>query len=193
VGGDIQNCATISPPIDPAAPPDANPTNNTSCTTASAVVPPSVTTYVYSVKYVCGMVQPLGPKPTPLPSLQSAFPVVPGVYRTAVNVHNFTDLPVRITKKAVVALPEDQPRGAISDRVKDILNGDEALEVGCQDVLKLLGGAVNVDPQFGFITGFVEIRSPNELQVTAVYTMEELLEKGVSIDVEAIQPHVIKN
>ncbi|MSQ26007.1 MAG: DUF11 domain-containing protein [Dehalococcoidia bacterium] len=164
---------------------------NITCTFVNTKQTSVTTTYIYSVKYICGMVQPPGPKPT-LPTLNSPFPVVPGVYRTAINVHNFMEQTVTITKKAVIALPQDEPRGAISRKVQDVLRDNEALEVDCQDVLKLLATVgVTINPASGFVTGFVEILSPVDLQVTAVYTMEELLEQGVSIDVEQIQPHVV--
>ncbi|MBF8266940.1 MAG: hypothetical protein HW388_448 [Dehalococcoidia bacterium] len=168
--------------------PTATPTR-TPTPTPVIGTPTTTPTYVYSVKYVCGIVRPLDPK---VPSVLGPAPVVPGVYRTAVNVHNFTEGTVTIIKKAVIALPEDEPRGAISKRVEDRLRDDEALEVDCQDVVKLLANVdARVDLQTGFVTGFVEIQSPIELQITAVYTLVGL-EQGVSIDVESVQPHVIK-
>ncbi|MSQ26145.1 MAG: hypothetical protein EXR49_07790 [Dehalococcoidia bacterium] len=143
------------------------------------------------MKFVCGMLLPPGPKPS-LSPLQSPSPVVPGVYRTAINVHNFMEQTVTITKKAVIALPEDKPRGAISRKIQDVLRDNEALEVDCQDVLKLLATVdVTVNPVTGFVTGFIEIQSPVELQVTAVYTMLEPLEQGVRIDVEQVSPHIL--
>ncbi len=127
----------------------------------------------------------------PVQSLQNFAPVVGAIYRTAINVHNYMDVTVTITKKAVIALPEDEARGAISKRVQDVLKDDEALEVDCQDVLKLLANVgTSVNPN-GFVTGFVEIQSPVEIQVTAVYTTE-LGTNGVKVDVEQIAAHLTK-
>ncbi|MBF8266942.1 MAG: hypothetical protein HW388_450 [Dehalococcoidia bacterium] len=195
----IQNCATVSQgtAVGSGATAEYNLTNNTACVEIStrptedpgnASGSGTGVTYVYSAKYVCGIVRPLGPELS-----QTPLPVASGVYRTAVNVHNFTKDAVTITKKAVIALPEDEPRGAISRRVQDRLRDDEALEVNCQDVVKLLENVdTRVDLQTGFVTGFIEIQSPVELEVTAVHTMGELANQDVKIDVEQVEPYVIK-
>ena len=156
--------------------------------TVTADCPPPETVYLYSVKFVCGVVRPLGPKPW-LPELTDPLPVVPGVYRTAINVHNFADTPLTLTKRVTVALPQTEPRGPISETVEDILGPGEALEVDCRDVVRLLGGDAATAV---FIKGFLTIESPTELEVVAVYTQEELLEQGISIDVVRQQVHVIE-
>ena len=110
--------------------------------------------------------------------------VKPGNYATAVNVHNFHNGPnatVEFCKKAVVALPERvTPRGPISPIKFDALGPDQALEVDCTDIVGLFPAGTAL-PRF--IKGFVEISSPVELSVTAVYTAQtcrdpQLIKKG---------------
>ncbi len=156
--------------------------------TVTADCPRPETVYLYSVKFVCGVVRPLGPKPW-LPELTDPLPVVPGVYRTAINVHNFTDTPLTLVKRVTVSRPQTEPRGPISEAVDDRLGPNEALEVDCRDVVRLLGREAATAV---FLTGFLKIESPTELEVVAVYTQEELLEQGISIDVVRQQVHVIE-
>lgn len=126
--------------------------------------------FVYSVKFLCGL-QTVG---------SSAFtpprepPVKPGNYATAINIHNFhsgtTTGSVEFCKKAVIALPESvQPRGQISPIKFDALGPDQALEVDCSDIVSLFPAGTKLPP---FIKGFVEINSPLQLSVTAVYTSQ---------------------
>jgi len=122
--------------------------------------------FVYSVKYLCGLqVQdPNSFKPSAEP------PVKPGNYATAVNIHNFNDVNVPLCKKAVVALPERSPsRGQIGPFIGERLKPDEAFEVDCTDIVSLFPAGTALAP---FIKGFVEIRSPVALSVTAVYTAQ---------------------
>jgi hypothetical protein len=118
---------------------------------------------IYSVKFVCGQQAP--------DPLSFEPPVKPGNYATAVNVHNYhNSQQVPIRKKAVIALPEDQPPGQISQFVGLVLKPDQALEIDCQDISHLLTAAGTKLPQF--IKGFVEVISPLPLSVTGVYTAQ---------------------
>lgn len=138
-----------------------------SASAARAQVAPLKTRFAYSVKFVCG-VQPgtsLNPPSEP--------PVKPGNYATAINIHNFHfKQSAGLCKKAVIALPEDvTPRGAIGNvlRLPPLLP-DEAIEVDCADIVKLLpSSGVPLPP---FIKGFVELRSDQLLSVVAVYTAQ---------------------
>jgi hypothetical protein len=122
--------------------------------------------YVYSVKFLCGL-QVLGPRVF-IPPQEP--PVKPGNYATAVNIHNFHNADAVFAKKAVVALPERQTqRGPVSNFVKEVLGPDQALEVDCTDIVSLFAPPVALPP---FIKGFVEIVSPVQLSVTAVYTAQ---------------------
>jgi hypothetical protein len=100
-------------------------------------------------------------------------PVKPGNYATAVNVHNFHNTEAVFGKKAVIALPERQTqRGPVSHVVQDILGADQALEVDCTDIVSLFVPAGTNATLPPFIKGFVEIVSPVQLSVTAVYTAQ---------------------
>ena len=115
------------------------------------------------MKFICGQ---------QLPDPQSFEPPVkPGNYATAVNVHNYhNSQQVPIRKKAVIALPEDQPPGQISQFVGLVLKPDQALEIDCEDIARLLTTAGTKLPPF--IKGFVEVLSPQPLSVTGVYTAQ---------------------
>ncbi len=157
-------------------------------TNRKAEVPPTMT-YVYSVKIVCGTVRPPRPKPE-IPTLRDPAPVVPGLYRTAVNIHNFWEESTAFQHKVAIALPLDQPRGPVTKLLDEKLGPNEALEVDCHNIVALLGGTTSATAEF--LKGFLVIESPVELEITAVYTAEELMEQGISIDVERIQPHVMR-
>ena len=127
--------------------------------------------YMYTVKFTC--VDEVGP-PEGSPG---GVPFVPARYRTAVNIHNPQRESADFRKKAVVALSqESERRGIISDWREEHLKSDEALDVDCVDIRKLLGG----DQPVG--DGFVVIESRVPLDVVAVYTSD------AGIDVEYIQP-----
>jgi len=137
---------------------------------------------VYAVKFVCGLQSPVSL------DLPREPPVKPGNYATAVNILNFHTFPVTICKKAVVALPEscldtatNPPPGVdchphLAAKVVT-LNSEQAMEVDCDDIVRLFAGA-SLPP---FIKGFVEIvvfpnislPAVNPLGVTGVYTAEE--------------------
>ncbi len=122
---------------------------------------------IYSVKFLCGLqTQNVPPSQPPIET-----PVKPGNYATAVNVHNYhPSQSVVIAKKAVIALPEDQPPGPISPILKVGLGPDQAVEIDCQDILHLLSAAGTKLPQF--IKGFVEVQSIVPISVTGVYTAQ---------------------
>lgn len=112
------------------------------------------TLFAYSAKFVCG--PPRGD-----------LPVVRGTYATTVNIHNPHFQEVNFRKKAVIALPQRDPRGPISEFVREGLKADEALGVDCRDIRDLFGPAIPLPP---LIEGFVVIYSPVQLDVVAVYT-----------------------
>ena len=128
--------------------------------------------YVYAAKFAC--VEEVGPPESDLGS-----PVVPGQYRTAINVHNPQRDDITIVKKAVVAFAERTERsGLVSDQRREHrLPPDDALSIDCFDIRELLGGGQPVGD------GFVVIESRFPLDVVAVYTTE-----GIGIDVEYVQP-----
>jgi len=103
----------------------------------------------YAAKFVCGK--------------SDGKVVAPGVYFTAVNVHNPTYTPIRFRVKIAVALPGLKP-GPVSKFHEAELGPDESLEIDCPDIFKL------VDTKADFLKGFVVIESEVELDVVAVYT-----------------------
>jgi hypothetical protein len=89
--------------------------------------------------------------------------VAPGVYFTAINVHNplYTDARFRV--KVAIGLPSLKP-GPVSKFHDVALGADEALEIDCPDIRKL------AEHRADFVKGFVVIESETELDVVAVYT-----------------------
>lgn len=144
--------------------------------------------FIYTVKFTCV------PEVGPAQAVGVQAPFEPALYRTAINVHNFMDESVTVTKRAVLTNSEDQPRGTITGRVADLLTPDQALSVDCLDVQQLFAGA----PQ-PVGDGFLVIESPVELDVVAVYTaliitagQREDTGAGLGVDVEYIQPKVLR-
>lgn len=131
--------------------------------------------YIYSAKFVCGTAQRSDDQTTP---------VVPGIYRTVVNVHNFADDPVSFQKKAAVANPQGADRGQVSGRVDERLLRNEALGVDCRNIGELLPETAGLP----LVKGFLVVESPRPLAVVAVYTAEQSQGQGISIDVETVEP-----
>ena len=105
--------------------------------------------FQYAAKFVCG---------------KSAGEVVaPGVYFTAINVHNPLYAGVRFRVKVAIGLPGLKP-GPVSKFHNVALGPDEALEIDCPDIRKL------ANHEGDFAKGFVVIESETELDVVAVYT-----------------------
>jgi hypothetical protein len=144
---------------------------------------------VYSVKFICG-----DQSANPNLHLPSEPPVKPGNYATAVNIHNFhQNQKAIILKRAVIANPENQPPGLISQSRQVALGPGQAFEIDCSDIVTLLPA-----PLPPFIKGFVELRGlPRNpfptLSVTAVYTAQASAAAGaqggpVSVEVVPVQP-----
>jgi hypothetical protein len=140
--------------------------------------------YRYAVKFVCG-------NPTPVYIVGSTlfFPVIPGDYATAINVHNPSLVTsasgtVKFGKKVVVTqyyTPVPDPvqveyevPGPVTPFYSAHLGGNQAFEIDCNEINYLIAKTVAVDPKtpptITFSKGFVVIMSPVELDVTAVYT-----------------------
>ena len=134
--------------------------------------------FIYSVKFVCGLqtVPSSSFKPPAEP------PVKPGNYATVINIHNFhRDITLPLFKKAVMSIPEarlPQP-SPTSPFKRETLNPNQAIEVDCREIVRLLSTIAPPPPLPRFITGFVEIASLNlPLSVTAVYTAQTCLNPG---------------
>lgn len=113
------------------------------------------TKYQYAAKYVCGV--------APRPGTSGYGIVAPGTYFTSVNVHNPNQGGVEFRKKFVIALPNEQTGGRISDFFNVTLGADKAFEIECADILKHLDSK-------GPAKGFVVLLSPDPLDVVVVYT-----------------------
>jgi hypothetical protein len=104
--------------------------------------------FQYAVKFVCGRTN--GPV------------VAPGVYYTAINVHNPGEKSVGLRKKIAIALPSEKA-GRVSKFFEAKLGPDEAFEIDCPDILK------HAETE-GFVKGFVVVETEVELDIVAVYT-----------------------
>ena len=143
--------------------------------------------YQYMVKYVCE-----GWAST-LPYKMMAY----GDYHTAINVHNYTDHPVRIYKRPSIGYTETENPAHYDVPVYaakvHMIRPRKTLVINCEDITSLLGGAA------GPITaeGFVQLSLAEKLPVAAVYTSSAFdlddpadgyPDSGPSIDVEYIDP-----
>ena len=122
--------------------------------------------YEYAVKCICGK------PPTPV--------LAPGVYFTAINVHNPGKEGVPLRKKIAVALPGEKP-GPVSKFFEAKLGPDEAFEIDCPDIQRHAGTE-------RFVKGFVVIESPEELDVVAVYTAAGSTRQVETLALERVPP-----
>ena len=121
--------------------------------------------FQYAAKFVCGK--------------SEGKVVAPGVYFTAVNVHNPTYTAVRFRIKIAVALPGLEP-GPVSKFFDAKLGPDQALEIDCPDIFKYAETDAN------FLKGFVVIETDVELDVVAVYTAAGRDEQVATLHTERV-------
>ena len=105
---------------------------------------------------------------------QTTSALLPGVYQTAVNIHNPQRRTVELRQKLALA------GGGISTFITQKLEADAATRVDCADV-----------PSFGLhlihgFEGFLVIESTQSLDVAAVYTAGARGAEVASIDVEHV-------
>ena len=144
--------------------------------TASQAASTRQPTNEYAVKFVCGRME-ASEKPN--------GPVVPGVYATAVNVHNPGGR-IRIDRKVALAPPLIP--GEISDYRSATLDYDQAVEFGCGEILAQLK-----EPPKEFVTGFLVIHSPTQLDVVSVYTAGSLSGTEVAtLHTERVSPRSVR-
>jgi len=161
---------------------------------------------VYAVKFLCGS---LRPPLTPTDGME--WPVKPGNYLTAINVHNPNTFPVGFRKKAVLlyrfgtVMDPETPMPPGEYKFAQ-LKSDWGLEIDCLDIRKVLLAGQQV-PAPTFIKGWVILEvfpMPGTLtippiDVTAVYTSHGWRQNGTSWvydgfaeDVEAVLPKRVK-
>jgi hypothetical protein len=143
--------------------------------------------FSYAVKFVCGVQPECGCE---------CAPVRPGQYATEINIYNQTDKDVTIRKRVIPVVLAGAPAGreprvALS-RAEDkiTLPAHAATMDDCCRIAELLLGAPAQGPM-ALTVGFLEIISPAEINVTAVYTAGGTAGQAVSIDVEQIVPKII--
>lgn len=122
-------------------------------------------TFQYSAKVVCG--------PPP------AGVLAPGLYYTAINIHNPLEKAVAARWKVAVASSGDQS-GPISGFFEVKLAADGAREIDCAEVVR----AARVHSRF--VKGFVVIESKTELDVVGVYTVAGATKLVESLDIERV-------
>jgi hypothetical protein len=124
--------------------------------------------YQYTVKYLCGD--------------GDDRILVKGSYRTAINIHNPYDFSQSICWKVLSPAEGGAPTPPRPWQHAD-LHGDWGMEINCPLISQFAG---NIP------TGFVVIRSPNELDVVAVYTVERPDQPVMQLEFKAIAPRVIQ-
>ena len=149
--------------------------------------------FIYSVKFVCGTQNvPATGGPSPCTSVR------PGVYSTEINIHNFNKTDAKIEKRLLWLVqnddatkgrePESQAAKLLVQNFK--LKSDWATMDDCCNLDRLNSAQTAFDP--GKINiGFLEILSPSELSVTAVYTATDKNGASISIDVETFSAHTV--
>lgn len=145
---------------------------------------PKEAAFVYSVKFVCGAQSddPCG-----------CAPVQPGSYATEINIHNFHDRPLKIEKRllplVLAAAPVGrEPRCAERRAAETVeLPPHAATMDDCCRLAELLLGASPSGP-LSLTIGLLEIVSPIELAVSAVYTVTPPEGGASGIDVKTIYP-----
>jgi len=126
--------------------------------------------YQYAVKYLCGE--------------GDGDLLARGTYRTAINIHNPYDfLQQPICWKVVSLTPDGAPSPPGPWQRAEPLPPDGGMEISCRRISQFAGGRP---------TGFVVLRSPNELDVVAVYTVDRPNQPAVQLAIETIAPRIIQ-
>ena len=138
--------------------------------------------YSYSAKFVCGVQDD---------SAEDAI-VRPGVYATEINIHNYQQQQTAELRKRVFLLVENNDAiGREPDLVSPsafdaiVLPPNTATMDDCRRIFELTGAGPDL------LVGYLEIVSPVELSVNAVYT--EGREMNTTIDVERVPGQPINN
>ena len=131
--------------------------------------------YRYPVKVVC------------VPNLGGAKPaLVPGRYKTAVNVLNSSREDASIMKSLTLAVGMGEAP-ITGEAMADMLPPRAALDIDCKDLAGSMWGLAGVKVPGG--KGYVIIESDQQLTVTAVYTSlsKTKVGAGQSVDVENVE------
>jgi hypothetical protein len=140
----------------------------------------------YGVKFLCGYIKEAPPGVVPLTSLAT---LRPGIYATEVNILNYYQHTITVHKYLYPLMRKTEAIGRephyVKRNVEDVINlpGRTATFDDCFRLHELLHDLPVADEPLSF--GFLEIVSPVELNVTAVYTANDL--RGISLALEVIQ------
>ncbi len=127
-------------------------------TAIAAVAAAQTQTRQYSAKFICGKASDEQVK---------AFLAAPGIYYTAINVHNpRLQTAISYGKKFALGEPNEKV-GKISQWFDGRLKADEVMQIDCGDIYKHMG-----IPPGTFIEGFAVIQPRYDLDVVGVYTAE---------------------
>jgi hypothetical protein len=137
---------------------------------------PAQAEYEYAVKFVCSKENA---------DLEQGL--VPGVYGTAINVHNPSlELPVVYHKKFVRGLVF-QEQGDPTKFERHEVKPNHAFEVECQEIIERLQGTTAGVAGGATATGYVVFMTRRPLDIDVVYTAGPLSTGEVaSIDVERV-------
>jgi hypothetical protein len=145
--------------------------------------------YVYSVKFLCGR---------QADDCCDCGPVRPGNYATEINIHNYNSREVPVVKRVLPLVLAGAARGrepgftrpTAVDRI--VLPPDSATMDDCCRIMEVLLGAPSGAASVPLTVGFLEIISPVELNVTAVYTVSDLGNASISMDVDTVQAKLVR-
>jgi hypothetical protein len=138
----------------------------------------------YSAKFMCGVVKEEG-----------AAPVRPGLYDTAINIHNPQIIPSTTFFKKVVLAPREGEKPVPPSRFRrDVLRPDFAEHVDCKIIRAMLG------PQGGapFVEGFVVLiavpekrGTATDLDVVGVYTVSGPQGQDTDLEMLPASQHIL--
>jgi hypothetical protein len=141
--------------------------------------------FTYTVKWICFV--PLSPKQQPA---AETIGLVPGEYKTDINVHNpsFANQTLNLKKKLVVSIPESPSVNATRVAfLSTVLGPDGAFFMSCPEILSKLGIPTIGVPVKGFL---VIVTTTANLNVVVEYSSESLsptgVSTGISLEVQTI-------
>ena len=143
--------------------------------------------YSYGVKFLCGYVKETPPGVVPL---TPAATLRPGIYSTEVNILNYHTGAVTIHKYLYPLMRQTEPVGreprSVGRRGEDAITlpPKSATFDDCFRIHEILHESPGDEPLSIY---FLEIVSPVELTVTAVYTANDLRGTSVALDVVQVE------
>jgi len=138
----------------------------------------------YSAKFMCGVVKE-----------ESAAPVRPGLYDSAINIHNPQIIPSTTFFKKVVLAPREGERPIPPSRFRrDVLKPDFAEHVDCKIIRSMLGpqGGASFVERFGVLIAVPEKRGmPTDLDVVGVYTVSNPQGQDTDLEMLPATQHIL--